>query len=123
VPARPLTGIAGFMCSREGFDPHPNSASQFTNADRTKLSPGVGFITRLKPLAFVSKRRNRQADYLHNLCHDMPCRIRCNECDLDRWLEDCVTAHKQAKEHEAQHTDHWITLHDPPDYVSDPGGE
>lgn len=45
----------------------------------------------------------------------MTCRIRCNDCELDRWLEDCVTAHKQAKEHEARYTDHWVTLYDPPD--------
>lgn len=48
----------------------------------------------------------------------MPCRIRCNECELDTWLEDCVTAHKRAKQHEARYADHWITLHDPPDDVS-----
>jgi len=45
----------------------------------------------------------------------MSCRIRCNECDLDRHLDDCITAHKQAKEHEARYTDHWVTLYDPPD--------
>jgi len=45
----------------------------------------------------------------------MACRIRCNECELDRWLDDCVTAHKQAKEHEAEYTHHWVTLYDPPD--------
>ncbi|WP_166377266.1 hypothetical protein [Halorubrum sp. BOL3-1] len=42
-------------------------------------------------------------------------RIRCNECDLDRRLDDCITAHKQAKEHEANYTDHWVVLYDPPD--------
>ncbi|MES3162026.1 MAG: hypothetical protein PPP55_10745 [Halorubrum sp.] len=45
----------------------------------------------------------------------MSCRIRCNECDLDRWLDDCVTAHKRAKEHELRYTDHYVTLYDPPD--------
>lgn len=44
----------------------------------------------------------------------MPCRINCNECDLDRLFEDCVTAHKRAKEHEARYTDHWVELQDPP---------
>ncbi|OYR49553.1 hypothetical protein DJ74_08150 [Halorubrum sp. Ea8] len=45
----------------------------------------------------------------------MSCRIRCNDCDLDRWFEDCVTAHKRAKNHEARYTSHWVTLYDPPE--------
>ena len=45
----------------------------------------------------------------------MPCRIRCNECDLDQLFEDCVTAHKRAKNHEGRYTSHWVTLYDPPD--------
>jgi hypothetical protein len=53
----------------------------------------------------------------------MPCRIQCNECELDRWLEDCVTAHKQAKQHEARYADHWITLYDPPEEVSGSASE
>lgn len=48
------------------------------------------------------------------MCHYMPCRISSNECELDRWIDDCVTAHKQAKQHEARYADHWITLYDPP---------
>jgi hypothetical protein len=51
----------------------------------------------------------------------MPCRIRCNECELDKLLEDCVTAHKRAKQHEARYADHWITLYDPPEDAPDPG--
>lgn len=50
----------------------------------------------------------------------MPCRIRCDGCALDRWLEDCVTAHKLAKEHETRYTDHWVSLYDPPDTGSVP---
>lgn len=57
----------------------------------------------------------------HVVCYHMPCKITCNECDLDRWVEDCVTAHKLAKEHEARYTDHWITLQDPPENDAVPG--
>lgn len=43
----------------------------------------------------------------------MPCRIECNECDLESHIDDCVTAHKRAKEHEAEHGDHFVILYDP----------
>jgi hypothetical protein len=43
----------------------------------------------------------------------MACRVRCDSCDLDRRLEDCVTAHRIAKEHEADYADHFVSLHDP----------
>jgi endogenous inhibitor of DNA gyrase (YacG/DUF329 family) len=80
-------------------------------------------VARRITTAIGYRPEGRQADNRHNICYYMPCRIRCNECDLDRWLEDCVTAHKQAKEHEARYTDHWITLHNLPDYDSDSSGE
>lgn len=44
----------------------------------------------------------------------MPCQISCNECDLEKRFEDCVTAHDRAKKHEAHHGDHYVTLYDPP---------
>jgi hypothetical protein len=43
----------------------------------------------------------------------MGCHIRCDSCDLDRRLEDCVTAHRLAKEHEADFGDHFVSLLDP----------
>ena len=43
----------------------------------------------------------------------MACHIRCDSCELDRRLEDCVTAHRLAKEHEADHADHFVSLRNP----------
>jgi hypothetical protein len=43
----------------------------------------------------------------------MACHIRCDSCDLDRRLEDCVTAHEIAKEHEADYVDHFVSLRNP----------
>ena len=40
----------------------------------------------------------------------MVCHIRCDSCHLDRRLEDCVTAHRLAKEHEAEYADHFVSL-------------
>lgn len=40
----------------------------------------------------------------------MSCHIRCDSCDLDRRLEDCVTAHRLAKEHEGEYADHFVSL-------------
>lgn len=44
----------------------------------------------------------------------MPCKIECNDCDLERRIDDCVTAHERAKEHEARYGDHYVTLYDRP---------
>jgi hypothetical protein len=44
----------------------------------------------------------------------MACKISCNECDLEQHFEDCVTAHDRAREHEARHGGHYVTLYDPP---------
>ena len=43
----------------------------------------------------------------------MACHIHCDSCDLDRRFEDCVTAHRVAKEHEADHAAHFVSLRDP----------
>ncbi|MEF8876295.1 MAG: hypothetical protein V5A60_06230 [Haloarculaceae archaeon] len=43
----------------------------------------------------------------------MACHIRCDSCDLDRRIEDCVTAHRLAKEHEADHAAHFVSLRNP----------
>ena len=43
----------------------------------------------------------------------MPCKITCDECDLDERFEDCVTAHERAKEHEASHGGHYVILYNP----------
>jgi hypothetical protein len=42
----------------------------------------------------------------------MTCKIECNDCELERQINDCVTAHKRAKEHEAEHGDHFVMLYD-----------
>ncbi len=43
----------------------------------------------------------------------MPCKITCDECDLNERFDDCVVAHQRAKEHEASHGDHYVMLYDP----------
>lgn len=50
---------------------------------------------------------------LHTTPASMACHIRCDSCDLDRRFEDCVTAHRVAKEHETDHADHFVSLRDP----------
>jgi hypothetical protein len=47
------------------------------------------------------------------IIHLMACRVRCDSCDLDRRLEDCVSAHRIAKEHEAAYGDHFVSLQNP----------
>lgn len=49
---------------------------------------------------------------LNTICHYMPCKIECNDCELEQRISDCVTAHKRAKEHEAEYSDHFVTLYD-----------
>lgn len=44
----------------------------------------------------------------------MACRITCKQCELDRQLEDSITAHKQARDHEASYSDHWVILYESP---------
>ena len=49
----------------------------------------------------------------------MTCKIVCNQCELDRRLEDCTNAHKRARDHEARYDDHWVTVLNPPEDSSD----
>ena len=85
-----------------------------THSKPTDAVEGILLVDRVWRRVYI-----RQTDIVHDVCYHMPCRIRCNECELDKLLEDCVTAHKQAKEHEARYADHWITLYDPPDSAPD----
>ena len=47
------------------------------------------------------------------VCAYMPCQIVCHECELEQQIEQCVSAYERAKQHEAKHTDHWVSVHDP----------
>jgi hypothetical protein len=43
----------------------------------------------------------------------MTCKIVCQQCELEQRVEQCVSAYERAKQHEAKHTDHWVSVHDP----------
>lgn len=47
------------------------------------------------------------------VCIYMSCKIVCHECELEQRIEQCVSAYERAKQHEATHTDHWVSVHDP----------
>ena len=50
---------------------------------------------------------------IYMVCAYMPCQIVCHECELEQQIEQCVSAYERAKQHEAKHTDHWVSVHDP----------
>lgn len=43
----------------------------------------------------------------------MTCHVVCDSCELDRVFEDCVDAHRVARDHESEHGDHFVSLSNP----------
>lgn len=95
-----------------GDVPVVGSADDAGRGVPTVLSDGAAFPDPVRS----GDRRCEEARFKSSrkLCYHMPCKIDCNECDLEKRFEDCVTAHKRAKEHEARRGDHFVTLYDPP---------
>lgn len=50
---------------------------------------------------------------VYTVCVYMPCKIVCHECELEQQVKRCASAYERAKQHEANHTDHWVSVHDP----------
>lgn len=44
--------------------------------------------------------------------YNMAYQLRCDGCDLDRAFEDWADANGEAKIHEADNPDHWVTILD-----------
>jgi hypothetical protein len=40
----------------------------------------------------------------------MPYHLQCDDCGLDRTVEDHVVAHELAKDHEAEHPKHYVSV-------------
>ncbi len=42
----------------------------------------------------------------------MTYQLRCDSCDLDREVDDWAVANRDARDHEAEFSDHWVSIHD-----------
>ena len=42
----------------------------------------------------------------------MAYQLQCDSCDLERECADWPEANRDARDHEAEHPDHWVSIHE-----------